>query len=127
LLLLWPARLAWTIDPPGPAMTHSRSEIPFKLYAGYLIVSEGRIGDFDKLRVVLDTGVTHSVIDRELAGKIAVARRSGKVINFDKTVPADWAEVPDIQFGPIRATNFSVMVSDLRYFQSFATRIDAVV
>jgi hypothetical protein len=56
-----------------------------------------------------------------------MGRRSVKVINFDKTVPAEWAEVPDIQFGPIRVTNFSVMVSDLRYFQSFATRVDAVV
>jgi predicted aspartyl protease len=107
--------------------SNSRSEIPFKLYAGYLIVVEGRIGDRSKLRLVLDTGVTHSVIDRRLAGGLSIARRSGKVLNFDKTVPADWVEVPDIQFGPIDVAQFSMMIGDLRYFQSFATNVDAVI
>jgi predicted aspartyl protease len=101
--------------------------MPFKLYAGYLIVVEGRIGAMGKLKFVLDTGATHSVIDRKLASKIAVVRRSGKVLNFDKTIPAEWVEVPEVQFGPIEAAPFSMMVSDLRYFQSFATHVDAVI
>jgi predicted aspartyl protease len=127
LLVICLANPAWTINPPPADPIHSRSEVPFKLYAGYLIVVEGRIGDLDKLRFVLDTGVTHSVIDRKLASRVGTARRSRKILNFDKTVTAEWAEVPDLQFGPTRATHFSMMVSDLRYFQSFATRIDAVV
>src|SRR5690349_24484754 len=101
--------------------------MPFKLYAGYLIVVEGRIGAMGKLKFVLDTGATHSVIDRKLASKISVVRRSGKVLNFDKTIPAEWVEVPEVQFGPIEAAPFSMMVSDLRYFQSFATHVDAVI
>lgn len=118
----------WAANPqPQADPTESRSGIPFKLYGGYLVVIEGRIGDLGKLRFVLDTGVTHSVIDRKLAGRISVVRRSGKVLNFDKTVPADWVEVPEVQFGPINVAHFSMMVADLRYFQSFATNVDAVI
>ncbi len=105
----------------------SRSGIPFKVYGNYLVVIEGRIGDRGKLRFVVDTGVTHSVIDRKLAGRMGVARRSGKVLNFDKTIPAEWAEVAEVQFGPIDVAHFSMMVGDLRYFQSFATKVDAVI
>jgi len=92
-----------------------------------MIVVEGRIGNLGKLRFVLDTGVTHSVIDRKLASKIAVARGSGNVVNFDKTVLAEWVQVPEVQFGPIKVARFPMMVSDLRYFQSFATKVDAVI
>ncbi|HKS77069.1 MAG TPA: aspartyl protease family protein [Terriglobales bacterium] len=118
---------AWTTNPPQADLIHSRSEVPFKVYGGYLIVVEGRIGNVGNLKFVLDTGVTHSMIDRKLAGKIAVARRSGEVVNFDKTMRAEWVEVPEVQFGPIEAAPFSMMVSDLRYFQSFATHVDAVI
>lgn len=118
---------AWTTIPPKAGLIHSRSEPPFKLYAGYLIVVEGRIGDVGKLRFVLDTGVTHSVIDRKLVSKIAVARRSGNIVNFDKTVQAEWVEVPEVQFGPIEVARFPMMVGDLRYFQSFATDVEAVI
>jgi predicted aspartyl protease len=107
--------------------TKSRSGIPFKLYGDYLIVIEGRIGNLGKLRFVVDTGVTHSVIDRKLAGRMGVTRRSGKVVNFDKTVPAEWAEVSEVQFGPINVAHFSMMVGDLRYFESFATKVDTVI
>ncbi|HEY6935625.1 MAG TPA: aspartyl protease family protein [Terriglobales bacterium] len=92
-----------------------------------MIVLEGRIGNVGRLKFVLDTGVTHSVIDRKLASKIAGARRFGKVVSFDKSVPAEWVEVSEVQFGPIEVAPFSMMVSDLRYFQSFATKVDAVI
>jgi predicted aspartyl protease len=110
------------MDPPV-----RRGEVPFKIYGGFLIVMEGRIGDRDKLKFVLDTGVTHSVMDRKLAERLAVERRAGKILNFDKAIPAEWAEVPFLQFGPIEVNNFSMMLGDLRYFQSYATHVDAVI
>ena len=119
---------AWTVNPqPQADPSVSRSGIPFKLYVGYLVVIEGRIGGFGKLRFVLDTGVTHSVIDRKLAARTSVERRPGKVLNFDRTVLVEWTDVSEVQFGPINLAHFSMVVSDLRYFQSFATNIDAVI
>jgi predicted aspartyl protease len=123
------ASAGWAANPQGQAEAAvGRGEFPFKLFGGYLIVMEGRIGDHSKLKFVLDTGVTHSVIDNKLVDRIpAPRRRLGKVLSFDKTINADWIEVPEIEFGPIRVTNFSMMIGDLRYFQSFATRVDSVI
>lgn len=111
-----------------PDATVSRGELPFKLYGGFLIVMEGRIGDRGKLKFVLDTGVTHSVIDRKLADRMSGPRRqSGKVLSFDKQISAEWVEVPEIEFGPVHASNFSMMIGDLKYYQSYATQVDAVI
>ena len=111
----------------GVDSTIRQGEIPFKLYGGFLIMVEGRIGDRDKLKFVLDTGVTFSAVDRKLAEKLNVEHRAGKILNFDKTVAAEWAEVPHLEFGPIQVSNISMMVADLRYFQSYATHVDAVI
>ncbi len=106
----------------------ARPEIPFKLFDGFLIVLEGRVGDHARLKLALDTGVTHSVISDKLAAQIPESRRrAGKVLNFDKTMSAEWIEVPDIELGPIHVNNFSMMIGDLRYFQSFGAHVDAVI
>ena len=119
----WPANLG-----AQPNLTAIRGELPFKLYGGFLIMLEGQIGDHGKLKFVLDTGVTHSVIDRRLADRISGPRRqSGKVLSFDKAINAEWVEVPEIDFGPVHVSNFSMMIGDLKYFQSFATQVDAVI
>lgn len=111
-----------------PKATVSRGELPFRLYGGYLIVMEGRIGDRGKLKFVLDTGVTHSVIDHKVADRISAPRhQSGKVLNFDKLISAAWVEIPEIEFGPVRASNFPMMIGNLQYFQSYATQVDAVI
>ena len=112
---------------PGVNSTIRQGAIPFKLYGGFLTVVEGRIGDRDKLKFVLDTGVTFSAVDRKLAEKLNVEHRAGKILNFDKTVAAEWTEVPYLEFGPIQVSNISIMVADLRYFQSYATHVDAVI
>ena len=128
LLALYFTNRDWAANhEPQVDSTRSRREVPFKLYAGYLIVVHGRVGAFDKLNFVLDTGATHSVLDRKLADRIGLSRRPGRVLNFDKTVPTQWVEVPDLQFGQIQVSRFSTMISDLQYFQSFATQVDAVI
>jgi Aspartyl protease len=104
-----------------------RGEVPFKVFGGYLIVMEGRMGDY-RLKLALDTGVTHSVIDRKLAERLSGPRqKSGKVLSFDKQISAEWVEIPEMEFGPVHVSNFSMMIGDLKYFQSFATAVDAVI
>jgi predicted aspartyl protease len=122
------ANLNWAANPEAQSrIVENRTVLPFKLYGGYLIVVQGRVGEFGKLKFLLDTGVTHSVLDRKLADKIGPSRHSGQVLNFDKNVRAEWVKVPDIELGPIHVSDLSVTVGDLRYFQSFATQVDAVI
>jgi predicted aspartyl protease len=118
----------WAANPEAESKTVKNTTVlPFKLYGGYLIVVQGRVGGFEKLKFLLDTGATHSVLDRKLADKIGPSRHSGQVFNFDRTIRAEWVEVPDVELGPIRVADFSMTVGDLRYFQSFATQVDAVI
>jgi Aspartyl protease len=82
---------------------HAKSAtIPFELMAGFLVVIEGQIGELDGLKFVLDTGATSSVIDRNVAARLRLKRRSGRIVNLDREVPIDWAEVAELQVGPMR-------------------------
>jgi predicted aspartyl protease len=103
------------------------TKIPLKLAAGYLVMVQGRIGAYTNLEFVLDTGVTHSVLDRKLASKLALPSRSGRVINFDKAVSSEWMDVPQIEFGPINVSDFPMMLGSLEYLQTFADHVDAVI
>jgi len=124
----WFTNLGWAVKPQThPDQYDHRNRVPFKIYNGYLIVFEGRVGDFDKLKFVLDTGATQSVLDRKLAAKMGQSCHFGHVLNFDKSLNAEWVEVRDIQFGPIQASTLPMMIADLRYFQSFATQVDGVI
>jgi predicted aspartyl protease len=105
----------------------SHISIPFRLYASYLIVVEGQVGSHKRLKFLLDTGATHSVLNRELAVGFGLLRRSGQLLNIDKSLPAEWVDGAEVQLGPIHATHFAMLVGDLRYFLSFATSIDAVI
>jgi gag-polyprotein putative aspartyl protease len=94
---------------PGAAET----EIPFVLYLDHMIVVEGRIGPLTHLRFTLDTGATHSIVDRKIADALKLERRPGSVFNLDDFVAIEWADFPSIAVGPIEVKNGSLMVGDL--------------
>jgi hypothetical protein len=127
LCLLLAGQTAYSDESPEAPVKAIRGEVPFTLFGGYLIVMEGTIGTLQGLKFVLDTGVTYSMIDRKLADRLALPRKPGKAINFDKTAGVEWTTVPEIRFGPIRRGPEPVMVGELSYFQSFATSVDAVI
>jgi hypothetical protein len=49
------------------------------------VVVDGQIGNLKGLRFILDTGATHSLIDRKVADRLRVEAARGKVMNFDKS------------------------------------------
>jgi predicted aspartyl protease len=98
----------------------------FDLRESFLIVVEGRIGPLEHLKFILDTGASHTVVSRKIADQLALARRPGTVINFQKRLPVEWAQVPEVQLGPIVATNSRMMVADLDQYTEFARGIDAI-
>lgn len=87
----------------------------------------GRIGQRNGLRFVLDTGSTRTIIDRKLVNRLGLTRQPSQLLNVDRSIRVQGAEVPDLEFGPIHLHNFPVIVADLGYFVSFATHIDAVI
>ena len=106
------------------------AEMPMRLYGGFLIVANGRIGARGNLNFVLDTGVTHSVVDSRLAAALQLPPSEAlkkKIISFDAALTPKWAEVAGLQFGPILVPKLSVVVGDLSYFQAVGARADALI
>jgi predicted aspartyl protease len=114
---------------PGPntAPTTLNHAIPFQLRSGFLILVEGRIGALTPLKFILDTGATHTVVDRRIADKLSLPRQQGKVLNFDRYAKVQWTNLPELQLGPLHARDVQVMVSDLKQFSEFAEGVDAII
>lgn len=104
-----------------------RVEMPFRLGSGYLIVVEGRVGDLTGLKFILDTGTSTSLLDTHVASMLRLKRRASSLINFGKTVPVESSTIPNVQFGPVQATNVEMYIGDLGKFSDFANGIDAII
>jgi hypothetical protein len=95
------------------ALGAAETVIPFVLYLDHMIVVEGRIGPLTHLRFTLDTGATHSIVDRKIADALKLKRWPGSVFNLDDFAAIEWADFPTIVMGPIEVKNGSLMVGDL--------------
>jgi predicted aspartyl protease len=115
------------VAPSTSAETASVSEMPFRLSSGYLIEVEGRIGDQGKLKFVLDTGATITIVDQKIADKLKLDRQPAHSFNFDRKLKWDSAILPELQFGPVHATNIMVFIGRLREYSEFAKNADAVI
>jgi hypothetical protein len=102
-------------------------EIPFTLYDGYLIVVEGRIGAQRHLKLMLDTGATHSVLRSALAKEKGFVRRPVRIVNLDQLLREELVEVPDFQLGPIRIPLLPMMLNELEYLLDAAPGIDGII
>jgi predicted aspartyl protease len=103
------------------------SSIHFQLLSDFLLVVRGRVGDLDGLKFILDTGATYTLIDRKLADKLKLQRRPGKITNFDREVPVEWAEIPDLRVGPLQTGPFRVQVAKLGEFSKLAENVDGII
>jgi predicted aspartyl protease len=103
------------------------NEMAIEIYGGYLVVARGSVNNAENLRFLLDTGATNTAIDRLVAERLGLHGHPAKVINFDKTVALESAEVEEITFGPERIRNGRVMIEDLGYFRSAGLHIDGVI
>ena len=111
----------------GPATSPATLKVKtFDLREGFLIVVDGRIGPLEHLKFILDSGASHTVVSRKIADQLAVSREAGSVINFQSKLPVEWARFPEVQVGPIVATDARMMVADLNQYSEFAKDIDAV-
>ena len=121
---------AWAAGPETALpirLSNSRPEIPFKLYGGYVILVEGRIGSLDNLRFIIDTGATATFIDRRIGKKLGLVSTSGSISHFNKITRAQWVAIPELQVGPLRAIGLSVPMVDLSYVADLASHVDAII
>jgi predicted aspartyl protease len=102
-------------------------ELAFRLLAGKIVQVSGRIGTQTQLRFAFDTGASMSVIDSKIADKLLLTRHPAESFNFDRTLNWQQARVPEVGFGPIRASNVTMLVGNLAEYSEFARDIDVIV
>ncbi len=101
--------------------------VPFDLASDFLVVVKGGIGNLEGLKFIVDTGSTWSAIDRKVADRLQVNRSAGRIMNFDRYIPIEWADVTELRMGPIRADGIRMMVMDLAKYSEFAKDVDGII
>ena len=112
---------------PGRLGVGASMTVPFTLRDGYLIVVEGRIGAQGHLKLVLDTGATHSVLRPDLAKQKKFLRRTVRIVNLDHVLTQELADVLDFELGPIRIPRLPMMLNDLSYLRESAPGVDGLI
>ncbi len=111
----------------SPRTPLASNEMAVEIYGGYLVMVRGSVNNVDELRFLLDTGASNTAIDRRVAARLGLHGQAAKVINFDKTVALEWADVQEMTFGPEHVRNVRVMIEDLGYLRSAGVRVDGVI
>jgi predicted aspartyl protease len=62
-----------------------------------------------------------------VADRLGLRRTPGRVTNFDRYIPVEWADVPQLRVGPIQATAFRVMVVNLSEYSAFGQEVDGIL
>src|ERR1044071_7827697 len=120
--------LAMALAPPSAAAADGASALPFRLHQGHLIVVKGAIGAADRLDFLIDTGTSHSVIDKNTARRLRLQSLPGRyeVEGFSKNNQAGKVIVPELRIGPLAVPSASLLVVDLSSLSRQAPAIDVV-
>lgn len=105
----------------------SSTTAPFELGFDFLVIVNGRIGDLDGLRFILDTGSSDTVIDESVAHRLRLPGRPGKITSFDREIPVRRTEIGELRAGPIQVARANVVVAKLKDYSEFAQGVDGII
>jgi hypothetical protein len=103
------------------------TELPFKISHGFLIVVEGQVGPLSKLRFILDTGTSHTIVDKGIARKLGIRGVPSRLLTMRQTFETESAIFSDVRFGPIGATNIPLLIADLSPFTEYTGGADGIL
>lgn len=119
LVMSMAVALAKASDSPGT--------VRFELRAEHFVVVRGSIGELRKVRLVLDTGATHTVIDRRVAKKLGLEEvGSTAAVSLDRRIEMSRVVLPELAFGNVRVASVEALVADLSFLAPVGS-IDAIV
>ena len=85
------------------------------------------MGESPNLTFLLDTGSTQSLVDQRLADRIRLKPRAVEALGLGGILSWKVAEIPEIQFGPIRVRNSRALVGKLAEFSEFGENVDVII
>lgn len=110
--LFFRSSLAAQANPAEPQSTF-RTEIPFELYNGSVVVVKATIGKMKKVNVILDTGTNPSILSKEIANRMKLPETAESLKTLNGTIQAQSVTVPSLEMGALHADSVRVMVQDL--------------
>jgi predicted aspartyl protease len=95
-----------------------KTEIPFVLYNGNLIIVKATVGSVKNVSLILDTGTSPSAISQELADRLNVRGKAVLRQTLNGTIQVQSVTLPRIQIGPLHADSITGVVEDLTFLES---------
>ena len=105
-----------TPSPDGHLMRDDK--IPVSVYNGFLVVVTGQIGGIEQQQnFVVDTGTAPSILNLRLARKMGLEVTGGTLVAVGRAVKTGQAVLPELDLGPIHASDLPVNVMDLSWWE----------
>jgi Aspartyl protease len=101
----------------GEDPSAAKTEIPFQLYNGSLIIVKASIGTVKNLNMILDTGTSPSAISQELADRLKLRGKTESLQTLNGTIQTQSLILPGIQLGPMVVGPIRVVVQDLGFME----------
>ena len=95
----------------------SKTEIPFNLYNGNLIVVKATVGTFKNVNLILDTGTSPSAINQAMADRLKLGGKAALLQTLNGTIQVQSVMLPRLQIGALHADPVTGVVEDLRYLE----------
>jgi hypothetical protein len=94
-----------------------KTEIPFQLYNGNLIIVKATIGTVENEKMILDTGTSPSAISQDLADRLKLRGKTESLQTLNGTIQTQSLILPSIQIGPLAASPIRVVVQNLGFME----------
>jgi predicted aspartyl protease len=107
-------------SPPGvgnPYLSPERGSttgVPFELY-GHLIVVKGSVGELEDLNLVIDTGATMTVVNRDIARKLGLKGPSRTVTAYGKKLRVEQLTLPSLKLGDLEFEDLPAQAAPLSF------------
>jgi predicted aspartyl protease len=94
-----------------------KTEIPFSLYNGNLIIVKATVGSLKNVNLILDTGTSPTVINRAMTDRFNLRGKSALLQTLTGTIQVQSVTLPSIQIGPLHADSSPGVVEDLTFLE----------
>jgi hypothetical protein len=102
-----------TNDLPPVKGQPERTDLPIRVYRGYLVIVEGSIGRLDHQNLLVDTGTDRSIINARIAHSLGFPAMAGKLTVSNAIVETEATVLPELRVGPVQSSSLPVLVHDL--------------
>jgi predicted aspartyl protease len=102
-----------TNDLPTVKGQSERTDLPIRVYRGYLVIVEGSIGGLDHQNLLVDTGTDRSIINARIAHSLGLPALAGKLTVSNAIVETEATVLPELRVGPVQSSSLPVLVHDL--------------